>query len=177
MIWCALCSLHPREDFRYPEHIRKWYRKFFRDPWRQWTTLEKSFGGGSVDLLMSHFMVIWQNSIETPSYSLPLSKDRRYLENIFSKGFRLDWPRFFKLIKSTVNSLSKWRFSTQNFNVPKTSTSCSWEKMGFLWPRYFWEKTTSNNPFQVSNIISGGDYTSGQQLLTEIIKIVKKTHF
>ena len=40
-----------------------------------------------------------------------------------------------------------------------------------------WKEKTSDNPFQVSNIICDGGYTCGQQLLTEVVEIVKKLLF
>ena len=39
------------------------------------------------------------------------------------------------------------------------------------------EEKTSDNPFQVSNIICDGGYTCGQQLLTEVVEIDKKLLF
>ena len=65
------------------------------------------------------------------------------------------------------------------------TTSCSRKKKVFSTPlsqyevcdQNIWKEKTSDNPFQVSNIICDGGYTCGQQLLTEVVEIVKKLLF
>ena len=65
------------------------------------------------------------------------------------------------------------------------TTSCRHEKMVFSTPlseykvyeQNISEEKTSDKPFQVSNIICDGGYTCGQQLLTEVVEIVKKLLF